>query len=80
MLEPEGAYYVLADFRAIRDLPDRAFVEWMAAEVGVIGVPGSAFYHHKELGERLVRFAFPKRDETLHEAGARLRRLAALVT
>ncbi|MBI2321030.1 MAG: aminotransferase class I/II-fold pyridoxal phosphate-dependent enzyme [Chloroflexi bacterium] len=78
--KPEGAYYVLADFSAIRDVPDRAFVEWMAAEVGVIGVPGSAFYHHKELGERLVRFAFPKRDETLHEAGARLRRLAAVVT
>lgn len=75
---PNGAYYTVADFTKLRpDLKDREFVEYMAATVGVIAVPASAFYYHKELGNQRVRFAFSKRDETLREAGVRLARLGA---
>src|SRR5262249_56603794 len=78
---PEGAYYTLASFAAIApELRDREFVERMAATVGVIAVPGSAFYEHKELGQRRVRFAFSKRDDTLREAGERLLRLRDAIT
>ena len=35
-------------------------------------VPGSSFYHHKEMGNRTVRFAFCKKFDTLKRAAARL--------
>ena len=38
--------------------------------------PGSSFYSRPELGRTKVRFAFPKREETLAEAARRLRRVA----
>lgn len=73
---PEGAYYTLASFADLAPgMLDRDFVEHMAANVGVIAVPGSAFYYHKDLGQRRVRFAFSKRLDTLRDAGERLARL-----
>jgi aspartate/methionine/tyrosine aminotransferase len=38
----------------------------------VATVPGSSFYSRPELGAARLRFSFPKRLETLREAGARL--------
>jgi len=73
---PEGAYYVLADFRALRDEPDDVFAEWLAREVGVAPVPGSSFFSRPEAGRHLVRFAFCKTDDLLREAGRRLASLA----
>ena len=71
---PEGAYYVMADFSPLRpDLDDVSFARWLTVERKVAVVPGSSFYHDPTLGRRLVRFAFPKRLETLEEAGRRLR-------
>ncbi|AWM41548.1 Methionine aminotransferase [Gemmata obscuriglobus] len=71
-LPPDGAYYVMADFSALSDLDDVSFVRRMIETVGVAGVPGSSFHDPKELGRKLVRFMFAKRDETLHAAGERL--------
>jgi aminotransferase len=76
---PEGAYYVLAGFSAISELGDVEFARWLAAEVGVVPVPGSSFYHKRSLGKSVVRFAFCKRTETLEAAAERLTRLPALV-
>ncbi len=77
---PEGAYYVMADFSAVRpevaEQPpgdDVTFARWLTVEKKVAVVPGSSFYHDRALGRRLVRFAFPKRLETLEEAGRRLK-------
>jgi aspartate/methionine/tyrosine aminotransferase len=50
-------------------------VRAMIRDVGVSAVPGSSFYAPRELGRTKVRFMFAKRDETLHEAGRRLREL-----
>jgi aminotransferase len=73
---PQGAYYVMADFAAIRpDLEDTAFAGWLTAERRVAVVPGGSFYHNRAPGQRMVRFAFPKRLETLDQAAARLREL-----
>lgn len=72
---PEGAYYVMADFSDLRfDGDDVAFARWMTSEARVAVVPGSSFYGRSGLGESTVRFAFPKRIETLEAAGERMRK------
>lgn len=76
--EPAGAYYVMTD---IRDLArpgedDVAFAHRLIADPGVAAVPGSSFFSHPELGRSKLRFAFPKRRETLEAAAERLARLA----
>lgn len=70
---PEGAYYIMADFSALSDLDDVAFSKFMASDCGVAPVPGSSFYNRREDGDKLVRFAFCKQADTLHQAVARLR-------
>jgi aminotransferase len=77
---PEGAYYVLSDFSGLSDKDDVSFAKWMAAELGVAGVPGSSFYSAgNERGKSMIRFAFCKRQETLDQAAERLSSLAARV-
>jgi aminotransferase len=75
--EPAGAYYVMTDIRDLTDDDDVTFTRRLIAEPGIAGVPGSSFFSHPELGRTKVRFAFPKRLETLEAAAARLLRLAA---
>jgi aminotransferase len=75
--EPEGAYYVMADITPLGGRDDHAFVRRMIQAVGVSGIPGSSFYSPPERGRTEVRFMFAKREETLREAGERLRRLPA---
>ncbi|HVM45683.1 MAG TPA: aminotransferase class I/II-fold pyridoxal phosphate-dependent enzyme, partial [Candidatus Thermoplasmatota archaeon] len=75
---PEGAYYVMADFGALRPqkgMDDRAFALWLVAGAGVAGVPGSSFFARKELGRDLIRFHFSKGMPTLEAAAARLQKL-----
>jgi aminotransferase len=69
---PEGAYYVLADFTSLSELPDDEFAFWLAREVGVAPVPGSSFYSRPEMGRRFIRFAFCKTLPMLEEAARRL--------
>lgn len=72
---PQGAYYVMADFSGLSDLPDDEFAKWLTAEHGVAPVPGSSFYSRPELGRKFVRFAFCKTEDLLREAVARLHRV-----
>ncbi|HUG42371.1 MAG TPA: aminotransferase class I/II-fold pyridoxal phosphate-dependent enzyme [Longimicrobiales bacterium] len=72
---PAGAYYILADFSGLSDEDDNTFARRMAREIGVAPVPGSSFFHERDLGRDLVRFAFCKKLDTLEEAGRRLRDL-----
>ena len=76
---PEGAYYVMADFRHLgRGADDMAFAYWLIDEVGVATVPGSSFYASDPgLGRGLVRFAFPKKDETFDLVERRFEKLQA---
>jgi aminotransferase len=72
---PEGAYYILADFSAVRGgdaADDMAFGMWLAREVGVVGVPGSSFYGTEGGGRTQIRFAFCKKAETIARAAERL--------
>ena len=51
---------------------DVTFAHRLIDEIGVAGVPGSSFYSVPERGATKLRFAFPKRLETLEAAAARL--------
>ena len=75
--EPAGAYYVMTDIRDLTDEDDVAFTRRLILDPGVAGVPGSSFFSRPELGRTKLRFAFPKRLETLRAATERLARLAA---
>jgi aminotransferase len=74
---PEGAYYVLCDIRPFGFTDDVAFANWLVADVGVAGVPGSSFFSRRELGRDLIRFTFCKTADLLDEAGVRLLRAGA---
>jgi aminotransferase len=54
---------------------DVEFTKYLIREIGVAVVPGSSFYHEKQLGSQQVRFCFCKKDETLDEASERLQKL-----
>lgn len=73
---PEGAYYILADFTAIRNLPADEFARWLTIEGGVATVPGTSFFADPAAGRNLTRFAFCKTEDMLHAAVERLERLA----
>jgi aminotransferase len=72
---PQGAYYVMADFSGLSNLPDGEFSKWLTAEHGVAPVPGSSFYSRPELGRKYVRFAFCKTEDMLEQAVERLQRV-----
>jgi aspartate/methionine/tyrosine aminotransferase len=70
---PDGAYYVLTQTDALDpDGDDVAYATRLVTEYGVATVPGSSFYADPKNGARQIRFAYPKRLETLHAAGKRL--------
>jgi len=73
---PDGAYYVMTDIRDLTDEDDVAFARRLIADPGVATVPGSSFFSRQELGRTKLRFAFPKRLETLRAAAERLATLA----
>lgn len=70
--KPQGAYYVLADFSELSDLPDDEFSFWLTSEIGVAPVPGSSFYSEPQDGRHLARFAFCKTEDLLEQAAERL--------
>jgi aminotransferase len=80
---PEGAYYVMADFRGLdwdpahfsrpEWTPDRAFAEYMARQVGVAVVPGSSFYAARGQGLSTVRLNFAAPEQLMMEAARRIR-------
>jgi aminotransferase len=72
---PAGAYYVMTEIDGLTTEDDMTFARRLITEIGVAGVPGSSFYSHPELGRHQVRFAFPKRLDTLRLAAERLGRL-----
>ena len=75
--EPGGAYYVMTDIRDLTDQDDVTFAMRLINDPGVAAVPGSSFYSHPQLGRTKLRFAFPKREETLRAAAERLARIEA---
>ena len=73
-LPSEGSYFQCVDYSAVSDLPEADFCRWLTAEKGVAAIPLSAFYADG-FEQRIARFCFAKKDETL---GLALERLAQL--
>jgi methionine aminotransferase len=74
LLPCTGTYFQCVGYEAIGDEPEEAFCKRLTTEVGVAAIPLSAFYPGG-FEQRIVRFCFAKKDETLDLA---LERLSAL--
>ena len=78
LLPCEGTYFQCVDIADLtvpeRSLPDGEFCQWLTREIGVAAIPLSAFYGDG-FDQRVIRFCFAKKDETLKAALARLARL-----
>lgn len=72
---PNGAYYIMTDITGFGEDDDVTFIRRMIEKIGVGAVPGSSFYRQPG-GRHLIRFAFPKKPETLAEVRRRLGALA----
>jgi len=78
LLPGQGSYFqcVRIDKLAVpeKDLSEAEFCKWLTIEIGVAAIPLSAFYADS-FDQRVVRFCFAKKDETLKLALGRLARL-----
>jgi methionine aminotransferase len=74
LLSSEGSYFQCVDISAVSDKSESDFCKWLTAEVGVAAIPLSAFYGDG-FDQKVVRFCFAKRDDTLNAALARLAQL-----
>jgi aminotransferase len=75
---PQGAYYIMAEYPDIGIRSDVEFTRYLIEKIGVAVVPASSFSRPGDAdATRRVRFCFPKRDETLIDAGRRLQALRA---
>ncbi|MES2412924.1 MAG: pyridoxal phosphate-dependent aminotransferase [Pseudomonadota bacterium] len=74
LLPSEGSYFQCVDISDVSDLEEAEFCKWLTTEVGVAAIPLSAFYSDG-FDQRVVRFCFAKRDETLQSALERLAKL-----
>ncbi len=66
-----GSYFQLASYKKISDEADIDFVSRIVKEFKVATIPLSSFYHDKQ-DEKIIRFCFAKKDETLEKAAALL--------
>lgn len=69
-----GTYFQMLDYSEITDEEDTAFARRMTVEHGVAAIPPSVFYHDGR-DNRVLRFCFAKKDETLKGAAERLCRI-----
>ena len=76
--QPQGTYFVVADYSHISQSPDVDFALWLTEHKKVAVIPTSVFYQNpKEIRAQnhYVRFAFCKDLETIETALAHLRKL-----
>ncbi len=78
LLPGEGTYFQCVDISGLavpeKDWPEAEFCQWLTREVGVAAIPLSAFYGNG-FDQKVIRFCFAKKDETLQLALQRLARL-----
>ncbi|KRC20895.1 pyridoxal phosphate-dependent aminotransferase [Acidovorax sp. Root217] len=74
LLPSTGSYFQCVDISAVSDLNESDFCQWLTREIGVAAIPLSAFYGDG-FDQRVVRFCFAKKDDTLRAALERLRKL-----
>ena len=74
LLPSEGSYFQCVDISEVSDLKEADFCKWLTTEIGVAAIPLSAFYADG-FEQRVVRFCFAKKDDTLQAALQRLTKL-----
>jgi methionine transaminase len=74
LLPTTGSYFQCVDISAMSQLAEAEFCKWLTTEIGVAAIPLSAFYGNG-FDQRIVRFCFAKKDETLRLALEKLKRL-----
>ena len=75
LARPQGAYYLFADYGAVRRLAGRSPMEaamFLIETIGVATVPGDNFYADSGHAVTYLRFAFCRGLDTLGEAARRL--------
>lgn len=85
---PEGGYFIMADWSELAEKynidlssekdaqKDYRFVKWLSKNRKLQGIPPSAFFcqEHKSIGENYIRFCFIKKEESLDQAEAILKK------
>lgn len=66
-----GTYFLILDYTAITAESDIDFAKRMTIEHGVAAIPPSVFYHRRH-DDKVLRFCFAKKDETLAKAAEKL--------
>jgi methionine transaminase len=74
ILPSTGSYFQCVDISDVSDLSEAEFCKWLTTEIGVAAIPLSAFYGNG-FDQRIVRFCFAKKDETLNLALEKLKQL-----
>jgi len=72
LLPSHGSYFILATYDRISQESDTDFAIRLTREAGVTTIPVSAFYADRQ-DNKVLRFCFAKKQETLEAAAARLR-------
>lgn len=72
MLPSSGSYFVCATYADLSDLPARELAIQLTQDAGVASIPVSAFYLDGN-DDRVVRFCFAKKEETLGLAAEKLK-------
>ena len=78
LLPGEGTYFQCVDISGLavpeKDLGEAEFCKWLTTDIGVAAIPLSAFYG-SGFDQKVIRFCFAKKDETLKLALERLAKL-----
>jgi methionine aminotransferase len=74
ILPSEGSFFQCVDISDVSDKSESDFCLWLTKEIGVAAIPLSAFYGDG-FDQRVVRFCFAKKEETLLTALERLAKL-----
>lgn len=71
LLPSFGSYFICATYEKISDLPAKDFAIELTKKAGVATIPVSAFYNNAK-DDKVLRFCFAKKEETIREATKRL--------
>lgn len=74
MHESFGSYFICGTYERISEEPDKDFAIRITKEFGVATIPVSVFYQHGK-DDRVLRFCFSKKNETLEAAAERLAKI-----
>jgi len=70
---PQGAYYMLVDFRDLGFKDDKEATQVLLDRAGVAVIPGGSFYNDPKDGRHQIRICYAKKMKDLEEACRRIR-------